>query len=243
MKRIIFITAVLAVMASASVSCGSFGGKKNTNEAELDDSTKTALEMERMRKEMPEFIIETTHGTMKIRLYDKTPQHRDNFAKLVSENYYDGIRFHRVIEGFMIQTGDPFSRDTALINSWGTGGPDYTVPAEFIAEYGHKKGAIAAARKGDMANPKKASSGSQFYIVHDPNVCRQLDGQYTVFGEVTEGLEVIDAIATVDTDRYDRPYEDVIIISIKKVEYEEPAAPADTTVVEVVEVTDSTETK
>ena len=243
MKRIIFITAVLAVMASASVSCGSFGGKKNANEAELDDSTKTALEMERMRKEMPEFIIETTHGTMKIRLYDKTPQHRDNFAKLVSENYYDGIRFHRVIEGFMIQTGDPFSRDTALINSWGTGGPDYTVPAEFIAEYGHKKGAIAAARKGDMANPKKASSGSQFYIVHDPNVCRQLDGQYTVFGEVTEGLEVIDAIAAVDTDRYDRPYEDVIIISIKKVEYEEPAAPADSTVVEVVEVTDSTETK
>ena len=243
MKRIIFITAVLAVMASVSVSCGSFGGKKKTGETELDDSTKTAMEMERMRKEMPEFIMETTHGTMKIRLYDKTPQHRDNFAKLVSENYYDGIRFHRVIEGFMIQTGDPFSRDTALINSWGTGGPDYTVPAEFIAEYGHKKGAIAAARKGDMANPKKASSGSQFYIVHDPNVCRQLDGQYTVFGEVTEGLEVIDAIATVDTDRYDRPYEDVIIISIKKVEYEEPAAPADSAVVEVVEVTDSTETK
>lgn len=243
MKRIILITAVLATMASAAISCGSFGGKKNASETELDDSTKTAMEMERMRKEMPEFIIETTHGTMKIRLYDKTPQHRDNFAKLVSENYYDGIRFHRVIEGFMIQTGDPFSRDTALINSWGTGGPDYTVPAEFIAEYGHKKGAIAAARKGDMANPKKASSGSQFYIVHDPNVCRQLDGQYTVFGEVTEGLEVIDAIATVDTDRYDRPYEDVIIISIKKVEYEEPAAPADTTVVEVVEVTDSTETK
>ena len=243
MKRIIFITAVLAVMASASVSCGSFGGKKNAGETELDDSTKTALEMERMRKEMPEFIMETTHGTMKIRLYDKTPQHRDNFAKLVSENYYDGIRFHRVIEGFMIQTGDPFSRDTAMIDSWGIGGPDYTVPAEFIAEYGHKKGAIAAARKGDMANPKKASSGSQFYIVHDPEVCRQLDGQYTVFGEVTEGLEVIDAIASVATDRRDRPYEDVMILSIRKVEYEDPAAPADTTVVEVVEVTDSTETK
>lgn len=243
MKRFIFITAVLALMASASVSCGSFGGKKKAAETELDDSTKTAMEMERMRKEMPEFIMETTHGTMKIRLYDKTPQHRDNFAKLVSENYYDGIRFHRVIEGFMIQTGDPFSRDTALINSWGTGGPDYTVPAEFIAEYGHKKGAIAAARKGDMANPKKASSGSQFYIVHDPEVCRQLDGQYTVFGEVTEGLEVIDAIAGVATDRRDRPYEDVMIISIRKVEYEDPAAPADTTVVEVVEVTDSTEAK
>ena len=215
MKRIILITAVLATMASAAISCGSFGGKKNASETELDDSTKTAMEMERMRKEEPEFIIETTHGTMKVKLYSKTPQHRDNFAKLVSEKYYDGIRFHRVIEGFMIQTGDPFSRDTAMINSWGTGGPDYTVPAEFIAEYGHKKGALAAARKGDMANPKKASSGSQFYIVHDPNSCRHLDGQYTVFGEVTEGLEVIDAIATVATDRYDRPYEDVMILSIK----------------------------
>jgi cyclophilin family peptidyl-prolyl cis-trans isomerase len=91
-----------------------------------------------------------------------------------------------------------------------------------------------------MANPKKASSGSQFYIVHDPEVCRQLDGQYTVFGEVTEGLEVIDAIAGVATDRRDRPYEDVMILSIKKVEYEEPAAPADST---AVETADSTETK
>ena len=234
MKRIFFITVVLAAMASATMSCGSFGGKKNVAETELDDSTKTAMEMERMKKEEPEFIIETTHGTMKVKLYGKTPQHRDNFAKLVSEKYYDGIRFHRVIEGFMIQTGDPYSRDTAMIDRWGTGGPDYTVPAEFIAEYGHKKGAIAAARKGDMANPKKASSGSQFYIVHDPNVCRQLDGQYTVFGEVTEGLEVIDAIASVDTDRYDRPYEDVIILSIEKVVYEEP---------EASEIPDTTETK
>ena len=246
MKRIILITAVLATMASATISCGSFGGKKKASETELDDSTKTAMEMERMRKEEPEFIMETTHGTMKIKLYSKTPLHRENFTNLVAENYYDGIRFHRVIEGFMIQTGDPLSRDTSMINSWGTGGPDKTVPAEFIAEYGHKKGAIAAARKGDMANPKKASSGSQFYIVHDPNSCIHLDGQYTVFGEVTEGLEVIDAIATVATDRYDRPYEDVIILSIKKVEHEEPAAPADTTVVAVVEVEevkDSTETK
>ena len=246
MKRIILITAVLATMASATISCGSFGGKKKASETELDDSTKTAMEMERMRKEEPEFIMETTHGTMKIKLYSKTPLHRENFTNLVAENYYDGIRFHRVIEGFMIQTGDPLSRDTSMINSWGTGGPDKTVPAEFIAEYGHKKGAIAAARKGDMANPKKASSGSQFYIVHDPNSCIHLDGQYTVFGEVTEGLEVIDAIATVATDRYDRPYEDVIILSIKKVEHEEPAAPADTTVVAVVEVEevkDRTETK
>ena len=241
MKRIFFITVVLAAMASATMSCGSFGGKKNVADTELDDSTKTAMEMERMRKEEPEFIMETTHGTMKIKLYSKTPLHRENFTNLVAENYYDGIRFHRVIEGFMIQTGDPLSRDTSMINSWGTGGPDKTVPAEFIAEYGHKKGAIAAARKGDMANPKKASSGSQFYIVHDPNTCIHLDGQYTVFGEVTEGLEVIDAIATVATDRYDRPYEDVMILSIKPayVPIETPEA-VDST---ITETPDSTATE
>lgn len=234
MKRFIFMLVILAAAASAAVSCGNFAGRKKAAETELDDSTKTALEMERLRKEEPEFIIETTHGTMKIKLYSKTPRHRDNFMKLVSEDYYKGIRFHRVIQGFMIQTGDPLSRDTSKISSWGTGGPGYTVPAEFIAEYGHKKGAIAAARKGDMANPKKASSGSQFYIVHDENVCRQLDGNYTVFGEVTEGLEVIDAIAAVATDMYDRPYEDVMILSIKSAyepaeESGDQAAQSDTT--------------
>ena len=241
MKRTVFITIILAVAASAIMSCNSFNGKRNAAETELDDSTRLALEMERLRKEEPEFEIVTTHGTMKVKLYSQTPQHRDNFVKLVSENYYDGIRFHRVIEGFMIQTGDPLSRDTSMINSWGTGGPEKTVPAEFIAEYGHKKGAIAAARKGDMANPKKASSGSQFYIVHDPNTCIHLDGQYTVFGEVTEGLEVIDAIATVATDRYDRPYEDVMILSIKPayVPVETPEA-IDST---ITETPDSTATE
>ena len=201
-------------MASAALSFHSCSCGRNNGETELDDSTKIALEMERKLREEPEFEIKTTHGTMKLRLYSQTPKHRENFVKLVKENYYDGIRFHRVIEGFMIQAGDPFSRDTALINSWGTGGPDYTIPAEFIPEYSHKKGAIAAARKGDMANPRKASSGSQFYIVHSENSCRHLDGQYTVFGEVYEGLEVIDNIAMVDVDRYERPYEDVIILSI-----------------------------
>ena len=103
------------------------------------------------------------------------------------------------------------------MNLWGQGGPDYTVPAEFVNEYWHKKGALAAARKGDMANPRKASSGSQFYIVHDENACLHLDGQYTIFGEVTEGLDVIDRIASVDVDRYDRPFEDVMIICVKPV--------------------------
>ena len=202
----------------SSCSCGN--NNKGAADAELNDSTKTAIEMANKRIEEPVYEIKTTHGTMKVKLYSKTPKHRDNFAKLVSENYYDGIRFHRVIEGFMIQTGDPFSRDTAKINTWGTGGPDYTVPAEFVNEYWHKKGALAAARKGDLANPKKASSGSQFYIVHDENACLHLDGQYSIFGEVIEGLEVIDVIAAVATDPYDRPYEDVIIESIRPVEEE-----------------------
>lgn len=217
MKRFALLSIIVVMAASAVLSCNSSRGRKNNADAELDDSTKLAIKMEKLRMEEPEFEIITSHGTMKVKLYSKTPKHRDNFTKLVSENYYDSIRFHRVINGFMIQTGDPCSRDTALINKWGTGGPDYTVPAEFVPEYYHKKGALAAARKGDIANPKKASSGSQFYIVHDERVCRQLDGDYTVFGEVTEGLEVIDAIADVATDRYDRPYEDVTIITIRRI--------------------------
>ena len=220
MKRILLTSIILASMSAIRASCSCGNNNKEAADAELNDSTKTAIEMANKRIEEPVYEIKTTHGTMKVKLYSKTPKHRDNFAKLVSENYYDGIRFHRVIEGFMIQTGDPFSRDTAKINAWGTGGPDYTVPAEFVNEYWHKKGALAAARKGDLANPKKASSGSQFYIVHDENACLHLDGQYSIFGEVIEGLEVIDVIAAVATDPYDRPYEDVIIESIRPVEEE-----------------------
>ena len=189
----------------------------------------------------PEFNIVTNFGTMKIKLYDKTPKHRENFTKLVSEKYYDGIRFHRVIEGFMIQTGDPYSRDLAMANAWGTGGPEYTIPAEFVSQYYHKKGALAAARKGDMANPKKASSGSQFYIVHDENNCLHLDGQYTIFGEVVEGLEIIDKIAAVETDPYDRPLQDVIIESIRPVAAD--TVQVDTTAVKDTAAKDSIEAK
>ena len=240
MKRFAFMISITAAMM---ISCGQNTEKKAENQVEAEIAEATIKDtnenktitmemktesMEMKKIEEPEFDIMTTHGTMRVRLYNKTPLHRDNFVKLVSEKYYDGIRFHRVIEGFMIQTGDPYSRDTAMINKWGTGGPDYTVPAEFVADYHHKKGALAAARKGDLANPKKASSGSQFYIVHDPENCAHLDGQYSIFGEVVSGLEIIDKIATVDTDRYDRPYEDVIINTIKPVvelapKAEEPA--------------------
>ena len=220
MKRIVLIIA--AAFAIASCAC--------RNESEQAAETQT--EMENTQIAEPMFDMVTSHGTMRIKLYSMTPKHRDNFVKLVKENYYDGVRFHRVIEGFMIQTGDPLSRDTTLINKWGQGGPDYTIPAEFVSEYWHKKGALAAARKGDMANPTKASSGSQFYIVHDENACLHLDGQYSIFGEVIDGLNIIDKIAIVPTDMYDRPYEDVIIKTIKPV-IVEPEVPevADTTMV------------
>ena len=212
MKRIIILAAAVLALAS----CGPRGSR---GEAQAQaDSLATVNAMENTVNQEPQFDIVTTHGTMRVKLYSKTPKHRDNFVKLVNEKYYDGIRFHRVIEGFMIQAGDPYSRDTTMINRWGQGGPEYTIPAEFVNEYWHKTGALAAARKGDMANPKKASSGSQFYIVHDENSCLHLDGQYSIFGEVIEGLDVIDKIAAVDTDMYDRPYEDVIIETIIPVE-------------------------
>lgn len=217
MKRTFISTIILAVVAFTAASCSSCSSNRGAAETEADDSTKTALEMERKRMEEPEFDIVTTHGTMRVRLYSKTPKHRDNFMKLVSEKYYDDVRFHRVIEGFMIQTGDPYSRDTSKIDLWGQGGPGYTVPAEFVNEYWHKKGALAAARKGDIANPTKASSGSQFYIVHDENACLHLDGEYTIFGEVIDGFDVIDEIASVPVDRMDRPYEDVQILTVKPV--------------------------
>ena len=213
MKRIIYFSIIMAMTALASVSCSSCSSG-NQQEADVNETT----EMENTQIAEPEYDIVTTHGTMRVKLYSKTPKHRDNFKKLAAEKYYDGIRFHRVIEGFMIQAGDPYSRDTSKIDMWGQGGPDYTVPAEFVNEYWHKKGALAAARKGDMANPKKASSGSQFYIVHDENACLHLDGQYSIFGEVIDGLNVIDKIAIVPTDMYDRPYEDVIIQTIVPVE-------------------------
>ena len=230
MKKTLFGFIIFGIMVSVALSFNSCSCGRGEKEVELDDSTKLAIKMERRLREEPEFEMVTSHGTMKIRLYPGTPQHRDNFVKLVREKYYDGLRFHRVIEGFMIQGGDPFSRDTAMIDRWGMGGPDYTIPAEFVPEYRHKKGAIAAARKGDMANPRKASSGSQFYIVQDEFGCSHLDGDYTIFGEVYDGLEVIDIIAAVATDPYNRPYEDVIIESIIQLGLPETKSePADTT--------------
>ncbi len=206
MLRIIKIT-LISTLSLSVVACGSCSSNPAEEEIMEVEETKTELM----------FDIETDLGTMRIKLYDKTPLHRDNFAKLVAKQYYDSTLFHRVIKGFMIQAGDPLTKDTSMVSSWGTGGPGYTIPAEFVNEYWHKKGAIAAARQGDFANPKKSSSGSQFYIVHDENACLHLDGEYTIFGETISGLEVVDKIASVETDLRDMPVNPVRILAIKPV--------------------------
>lgn len=223
MKRTLFLALSLAVLAVVAVSCG--GKKKGELQVQEEqeaaaDSLKQIKVMDKLANlaEEPLFDIVTNYGTMRVKLYSGTPKHRENFAKLALSGYYDGLLFHRVINGFMIQGGDPLTKDPANAARFGTGGPDYTVPAEFVPEYTHKKGALAAARKGDTANPTKASSGSQFYIVQDEVACAQLDGQYTVFGETIEGLSTIDKIASVEVNGRDCPLEDVKIISIKLVE-------------------------
>ncbi len=160
---------------------------------------------------MPQkFLIKTSEGDITVSLYDDTPLHRDNFVKLVGEGYYDGIRFHRVIEGFMIQSGDPLSRHDDKRALHGTGGPSHRIPAEI--SHPNRKGTIAAARDN---NPQKASSGSQFYINQADNAF--LDGQYTVFGVVESGIEVVDKIAAVETDLNDNPIKPVTIETIRPV--------------------------
>jgi peptidyl-prolyl cis-trans isomerase B (cyclophilin B) len=179
--------------------------------------------------------ITTDFGTMKVKLYNETPLHRDNFVKLVSEGFYDSLLFHRVIKGFMIQGGDPQSKNAAAGQMLGSGDVGYRIPAEFNDSLYHKKGVLAAARDN---NPEKASSGCQFYIVQGKPMIENelqmaerrsgkpmseakrndyktiggsvwLDGEYTVFGEVVEGLDVIDKIAAVPCGPMDRPASDV----------------------------------
>jgi cyclophilin family peptidyl-prolyl cis-trans isomerase len=155
------------------------------------------------------FVIHTDLGDMKGILYNETPKHRDNFVKLAKSGFFDGTLFHRVIPGFMIQGGDPSSKGAQPGQQIGAGGPGYTIPAEFNPNLKHKKGALAAARLGDGQNPQKASSGSQFYIIEGANGAHSLDNQYTVFGEVTEGLDIISKIAAVQKDQANRPLKDI----------------------------------
>ena len=200
-----------------------------------------------LKKEVELIKISTPKGDMVIWLYDKTPVHKANFLKLTKEGFYNGITFHRVMNQFMIQGGDPNTKDSTKTNKIGEGGPGYTVPAEFHKELHHKKGVLSAARQPDNVNPKRASSGSQFYIVqgkkrsdsellHYTSGIRRatknnefefsdsakidykeiggtpnLDMQYTVFGEVIYGLNVVDSIASVKVNPMlnHRPLENV----------------------------------
>ena len=184
--------------------------------------------------------ISTNYGDMVAELYDETPIHRDNFIKLVKDDFYSGTLFHRVIPGFMIQGGDPVSKEENPKKPLGNGGPGYTLPAEFNPQLFHKKGALAAARMPDGVNPEKQSSGSQFYIVegqvYDEKTLEMfakrmgaffnleqkkaystvggtphLDANYTVFGEVIEGFEIISKISNVTRDKNNLPLKKVIM--------------------------------
>jgi peptidyl-prolyl cis-trans isomerase B (cyclophilin B) len=197
--------------------------------------------------------ITTTMGVIIIRLSDSTPLHRNNFLSLVKKTYYDSLLFHRVIRNFMIQSGDPDSKyghPGKPMSQGGSGGPGYTIPAEFRPYLFHQRGALGAARMGDDVNPTRASSGSQFYIVEgkrwtdagldsterfrlkgwkippdqravykEQGGSPHLDQQYTVFGEVVKGMEVVDSIAAVKTSGppADRPLTDVRILQMKLV--------------------------
>ncbi len=196
-------------------------------------------------------LISTNKGDITVELYNETPRHRDNFLRLCETHFYDSLLFHRVIEGFMIQGGDPDSRNARMDKALGDGGPGYTLPAEIVfPRFFHKRGALAAAREGDKTNPERRSSGSQFYIVWGKRFTKReiremaklaeeksdgkvllpenvretyvkiggaphLDGAYTVFGEVVEGLNVVERIQKVATIDGDRPFDDVLILSTK----------------------------
>ncbi len=291
MKKSI-IWAVVAVCAlAAGAAALTTAKKKTTRMTDKTTADATAAAGDAL------VDIKTTAGDLTVRLFGDTPKHRDNFLKLVKEGYYDGVLFHRVINEFMIQTGDPESKNAPAGKMLGAGGPGYNVDAEIVyPKHFHKYGALAAARQGDQVNPERRSSGSQFYIVtgktyNDSTLAQMeqraqqmqikeifdrlaserrdsimnmrrnrdmmglqalqdelvkmaqteaqahpalltaeqreayktvggaphLDGQYTVFGEVVKGLDVVKKIETAETDGRDRPKEDIRVISMKVV--------------------------
>ena len=282
MKKNFFLSIMMVALTMMSCSANNAESQSNATPGKTDNN-------------MTKVELETTYGNIVVELYNETPQHRDNFIKLVNSGYYDGVLFHRVIKDFMIQTGDGNSKTAGPDTSLGDGDPGYTIEAEFVyPKYFHKRGALAAARTGDQVNPERRSSGSQFYIVtgkiygsdelkamtqrladvqkqdifrrlimenrakieemqknHDNDgltafqneLIQQteaeaaknpfsltdeqlnaytsiggtphLDGQYTVFGEVIEGMDVVDKIQNVTTGRMDRPTVDVKIIKAR----------------------------
>ena len=286
MKHFFILSLVMASLTFMSCSANNATGESANNApatAQTNDNQMTKVE------------LETSLGKIVVELYNETPQHRDNFIKLVKEGYYDGVLFHRVIKDFMVQTGDGNSKTAGPNTMLGDGDPGYTIPAEFVyPKYFHKRGALAAARTADQVNPERRSSGSQFYIVtgkiygseelkmmtqrmaemRKQDIFRRLvnenrdrvealqksqdqaglqelqneliqlteaeaaqspftmtdeqinayttvggtphlDGQYTVFGEVIEGMDVVDKIQNVETGQADRPITDVKIIKAR----------------------------
>ncbi len=281
MERNLFLSFMMVVLTLISCSAN------NTESA-----SESAAQPQTTNSKMTKVKLETTMGDIVVELYNETPQHRDNFVKLVQEGYYDGVLFHRVIKDFMIQTGDGNSKTAGPDATLGDGDPGYTIPAEFVyPKYFHKRGALAAARTGDQVNPERRSSGSQFYIVtgkiyssdelkmmtqrlatvKKQDIFRRLvnenhaqietlqrnqdneglnelqnrliqqteaeaaqspfsltdeqidaytsvggtphlDGQYTVFGQVIEGMDVVDKIQNAQTGRMDRPVSDIKIM-------------------------------
>lgn len=243
---------VMLIISMLLVCCG-VGAQTAQNVGKAGTTIKTAKNVGKVTtvkaEERPEVLIETTMGNIRVALYNETPLHRDNFLKLIREyHYYDSLLFHRVIPDFMIQAGDPYSKNAPKGAVLGDHSLDYTIPAEIrLPQIYHKRGALAAAREPDMVNPKRESSSSQFYIVYGRKQderrlqrgrdnLRQLfgdsiqmtdemreayttvggtphlDGGYTVFGEVLEGMDVVDRIQRVQRDANDRPLEDVRII-------------------------------
>lgn len=284
-KRILS-TAALATLLLALLPLASCGNK-NAAEAQNDSNDSTVMTESTDSIKNVKIKFNTTKGDFTVLLYDDTPLHRDNMVKLVNDHFYDGLLFHRVIKDFMVQGGDPDSKDAVPGQQLGAGDPGYTIPAEIRPNHFHTRYALAAARTGDQVNPERASSGSQFYVVtgskadsaqlvsmaeqrvfndlvkQNADRIRQmqaagdmaglqslqtefeakakaqaaalipaevakayatvggapfLDGQYTVYGEVIEGFETIDAIEGVKTGAADRPVEDVRIISAAVVE-------------------------
>lgn len=227
----------LAVLLSVSVSA------QKEKKDKTDKSSSSSMKVKKAQADSNHVVlISTNMGDMKVLLYNVTPKHRDNFLKLVGDHFYDSLLFHRVIANFMIQGGDPQSKNSPPGTALGMGENGYTVPAEFVDTLYHRKGALCAAR---TENPAKASSGCQFYIVQGQVMTNEqvnmmemqrgrkltegqkkaytteggvphLDGAYTVFGQVIEGMEVLDKIAAVKTAQGDRPLENVYILSMKQ---------------------------
>lgn len=239
MKKTIVYCIALSIITL--ISCSSPKKVKTADGADAKEAAEQ-ITPNNNTQEMTKVLLKTTLGDITIALYDDTPAHRDNFHKLVNDKFYDGVLFHRIIKGFMIQGGDPDSKTAKPGQRLGSGDVGYTIPAEFVPAHFHKRGAVCAARMGDNVNPQKASSGCQFYIVDGTvydndklNMIAQrtgktfspeqvqayttiggapfLDGDYTVFGEVINGMEVVDKIASQQKDGADRPLEDIKIIS------------------------------